>query len=239
MSTKLTISSEEWLRHHTAPEGLSEIEKAKFYIARCTPHIGSFAGTDAVVRFIHDCAMIIEGPPLPPDPFWGRPMRKSSVAFAMQLAGQPFQLQSPETEVGATFLVVLIESFLREISGLLNWDGTWKSPNDRVLAGQRSSTLSKDPGRARYRLSDVEITYELAVATQNQSDPRADHLRDLEAKIKSEAPQPPNQNLGQRIAQLRHRVAHGTPVGADSEGRFYCLLVIILIFGAPNWTPPT
>jgi hypothetical protein len=135
--------------------------------------------------------------------------------------------------------VVLLESFLREISGLLSWDGSWKSPNDRLIAGQRSATLSETPGRAKKRLSDVETTYELAVSRENQSDPRAEHLRDLEAKIASETESAPHQNLGQRIAQFRHRAAHGNPIGVDSEGRFYSLLVIMLTFGDPNWSPPT
>jgi hypothetical protein len=93
--------------------------------------------------------------------------------------------------------------------------------------------------RFRKQLSNVEIAYELAVSEHNQSDPRAEHLRDLEVKIASETGAAVTQNIGQRIAQLRHSVAHGNPIGADSEGRFYSLLVIMLTFGDPNWSPPT
>jgi hypothetical protein len=66
---------------------------------------------------------------------------------------------------------VLLESFFREISGLLSsWDGSWKSPNDRIVAGRRSTALGRDPGRAKKRLNDVEIAYELAVSIDNRSD---------------------------------------------------------------------
>jgi hypothetical protein len=179
----------------------------------------------------------IEGPARPPDPISGRPIRNSAEALAIELACMG-SLRDPESIVGSTYLVVLLESFLREISGLLNWDGTWKSPNDRMIAAQRSPALAKNGGKAKERLSDVEIAYELAASEDNQSDTRAEHLRDLEAKIASETGGAISQNLGQRIAQLRHRVAHGNPIGADSECRFYSLLVIMLTFGDPNWSPP-
>jgi hypothetical protein len=238
MNNDLIIGSEEWFDHFTAPENLDVVEKAKFYIARSTPYIGAFMGTGAVQRFIHDCAVIMEGPAKAPDHISGRPPRNSAEVLAIQLACTG-GLRSPESLVGSTYLVVLLESFFREISGLLNgWDGSWKSPNDRIIGGQRSAALARNPGRARTRLSDVEIAYELAVAKDNQSDPRAEHLRDLESKIASETPAPVTQNPGQRIAQSRHSVAHGNPIGADSEGRFYSLLVIMLTFGDPKWSPP-
>jgi hypothetical protein len=233
------MGSKEWEDHFTAPVVLNEVEKAKFYIARCAPSIGAFIATGGVKRFIRDCAVIIEGPAKAPDHISGQPPRNSAEVLAIELACIG-GLRSPESLVGSTYLVVLLESFFRDISGLLSgWDGSWKSPNDRIIAGQRSPALARNPGRARTRLSDVEIAYELATSKDNRSDPRAEHLRDLESKIASETRGAVTQNLGQRIAQLRHSVAHGNPTGADSEGRFYSLLVIMLTFGDPNWSPPT
>jgi len=240
MNKNLIMGSKECDDHFTAPDGLNEVEKAKFYIARCTPYIGAFMGSGAVMRFIRDCAVIVEGPVKAPDHMAGKPLRNSAEALAIELACVG-GLRDPESIVGSTYLVVLLESFLRDISGLLDWEGVWKSPDDRIIAAQRSPTfaaaLAKNPGRAKKRLSDVEITYELAASKDNQSDPRAEHLRDLEAKIANETGGAVTQNLGERIAQLRHRVAHGNPIGADSESRFYSLLVIMLTFGDPNWSP--
>jgi hypothetical protein len=56
----------------------------------------------------------------------------------------------------------------------------------------------------------------------------------LEAKIHAETNDAVNQSLGQRIAQLRHSVAHGNPVGADSEVSFSKLFGVFLsaLFGA-------
>jgi hypothetical protein len=238
MNNNLIMGSKEWFDHFTAPNSLNVVEKAKFYIAKSTPYIGAFMGTGAVQRFVHDCAVIIEGPAKAPDPISGKPIRNSAEAVAIELACFPHSLRDPECIVGATYLVVLLESFFREISGLLNWDGFWKSPNDRLIAGQRSAALAANPNRARNRLSDVEITYEIAASKGNQSDPRAEHLRDLEARIASETGGAVTQNLGQRIAQLRHRVAHGNPIGVESDAYFYSLLVIMLTFGDPNWSPP-
>jgi hypothetical protein len=210
----------------------------KFYISRRTPYIGGFMGTGAVMRFIEDCVVIIEGPAKDPRVTFGGSTRNSAEALAIDLACTG-GLRSPESLVGSAYLVLLLESFFREISGLLNsWDGSWKSPKDRIIAGRRSAILGQSPGRAKSRLSDVEIAYELAISMDNQSDPRSEHLRDLEAKIKIEDESVVNQDLGQRIAQRRHSVAHGNPIGADSEGRFYSLLVIMLTFADPNWSPP-
>jgi hypothetical protein len=240
MNKNWVIPSKEWEDHLTAPDSLDVVEKAKFYIARCTPRIGAFMGTGAVMRFIRDCVVILEGPARNPDPNPGRSNRNSAEALAIELACSVWGPRCPENLVGSTYLVVILESFLREISGLLSsWDGSWKSPNDRNIAAQRSATLAKMPKhRFKKQLSNVEITYELAVSKHNQSDPRAEHLRDLEVKIASETGGAVTQNIGQRIAQLRHSVAHGNPIGADSEGRFYSLLVIMLTFGDPNWSPP-
>jgi hypothetical protein len=95
---------------------------------------------------------------------------------------------------------------------LSSWDGSWKSPNDRIVAGRRSTALGRDPGRAKKRLNDVEIAYELAVSIDNRSDPRAEHRRDLDAKIKAETNGAVTQSVGQRIAYFRNSVAHGDPI---------------------------
>jgi|GraSoi_2013_60cm_1033757.scaffolds.fasta_scaffold00674_3 hypothetical protein len=234
----LIIGSKEWEDYMTAPDNVGVVEKAKFYIARCTPRIGGFMASGALMRFIRDCVVIIEGPAKDPDFTLGRSKRNSAEALAIELACVRGP-RCPENLVGSTYLVVRLESLFREISGLLSsWDGSWKSPNDRAIALQRSDTFAKKRG-AKERLSDVLIAYELAVSRDNQSDPRAEHLRDLESKIASETARGVTQNLGQRIAQMRHSVAHGNPIGADSEGRFYSLLVIMLTFADPNWSPPT
>lgn len=240
MDSNLALFSKEWFDHYTAPSNLSVVDKAKFYIARSTPYIGAATTTGAAQRFIHDCAVILEGPAKGhPNPISGRPMRNSAEAFAIELACFPHMLRDPQCIVGSTYLAVVLESFFREISGLLNsWDGSWKSPNDRIIAGQRSDRL-RNPGRAPDRLSHLEIAYELAISPDNQSDPRAEHLRDLEIKIKIETSGAVTQNIGQRIAQLRNSAAHGNPIGVESEAYFYSLLVIMLTFGDPKWSPPT
>src|SRR5215468_2005813 len=103
------------------------VERAKFYIARCTPWCGAFRGTSLVHRFIDECANEINGPLLVDPIFPGDSKMRSPIAIAMKMIAPYHMLRSPEAQVGATFLVVTLENCFRQISGLLDWEGKWMS----------------------------------------------------------------------------------------------------------------
>jgi hypothetical protein len=83
MIKNFRIPSKEFEEYMTAPENLSVVEKAKFYITRCTPGIGAFTFTGPANRFIRKCVAIIEGPAKDSALSLGRSERNSAEALAM------------------------------------------------------------------------------------------------------------------------------------------------------------
>jgi hypothetical protein len=138
---------------------------------------------------------------------------------------------SPERQIAATYLLVMFEGHLRQISGLLDWEGKWIPPDGY----QRALAILPDNARLRNRperCSDIAITDELAI--RNSKDPRAGRLLDLDRRIADEIGDP-TYNIGQRIAFLRHQAAHGNTIAVESDGIFYSLLMIVLIMSDPSW----
>ena len=246
MKSGMIIPSPEYWEYMSPPPGATKVEQAKFYIVRSTPRCGAAEHTGRVLKFIDECADEINGPLIKEPRIYGESGMSSPISVAMKMIARCSTLRSPEGQVGATYLVVTLESYLRKISGLLNdWDGTWIPPDGYEHAFailperykrklKKPSTRKTSSEKRPETCNEVAIAYELAI--RNSKDPRSEHLLDLDGRIAAETGATGPYNIGQRISFLRHRAAHGNSIGVESDGIFYGLLMIVLVMADPLWS---
>jgi hypothetical protein len=201
---------------------MTDIEKAKFWIVEFCPSVGGYRGTLEPYPFLADYASVIEKTPNS-DLFFDR--QKEHIAHAMRMiAGSSFT--DPPSAVASVYLATRVEFFFRILAGVLNFDGTWKEEKIRVLYKQKFV-----PSIRGRRVNDVSVAFKIAIA--DPANQRTSHLRDLEqriaAKIKSRHPNDPYLDIGDRIALLRHPVAHGTWGDLSCDAVFYGLLTVVIL----------
>jgi hypothetical protein len=206
------------------PRDGSLLELAKFYLVACCPTAGAYSLPDGLVNLICDTADSMASAP-DKDIFLGR--QKPPVALAMKEAITP-GFDRPQKAIASLYLATQFEFYFRILSGMLNFDGTWKSSDDRVKA----ESFLPDGDRVRRRgTSSVEIAYKLTIL--NNVDPRAALLDGLDQAIRLRFQSTLYDNFGGRIAYVRNRGAHGEWGDVSAEGVFYATLTAILYFASP------
>jgi hypothetical protein len=206
------------------PKDGSLLELAKFYLVACCPKAGAYSLPDGLINLVSDAADLMTSTP-DKDIFLGR--QKPPVALAMKEAITP-ELDRPQRAIAAfLFLATQFEFYFRILSGMLNFDGSWKSPGDRAKA---ESFLPDDDRVRRRGTSSVEVAYKLTVL--NNADPRAALLEGLDRAIRSRFQSILYDDFGGRIAYVRNRGVHGEWGDVSVEGVFYATLTAILYFAS-------
>ncbi len=206
-----------------APKDGSPLELAKYYLLLCCPRAGAYSLLDGLLNIISDCADLITSTP-DKDLFHIR--QKEAVALAMKEAVTP-GFDDPRRAIASLYLATQFEFYFRILSGLLNPDGTWKSPADQRKA---KSLLPRESRLNRRSISSVELAYKLMVL--NNADPRAAVLDELDKAIRSRFQSQLYNNLGGRIKYVRDRGTHGQWGDVSGEGVFYATLTAILYFAS-------
>jgi hypothetical protein len=206
-----------------SPKDGSLLELAKFYLVACCRKAGAYSLPDGLISLVSDAADLMTSNP-DKDIFLGR--QKAPVALAMKEAVMP-ELDRPQRAIAALYLATQFEFYFRILSGLLNFDGSWKTPADRASA---ESFLPGDDGVRRHGTSSVEVAYKLSVL--NNADPRAALLNGLDIAIRSRFQSTLYDNFGGRIAYVCNRGAHGEWGDVSAEGVFHATLTAILYFAS-------
>jgi hypothetical protein len=157
------------------------------------------------------------------DIFLGR--QKEPLALAMKeavLRG----FDRPQKAIASLYLATQFEFYFRILSGMLNFDGTWKSSSDYAKA----KSFLGDDGVRKWGTSSVEVAYRLTIL--NNADPRAALLDGLDKAIRARFQSTLYDNFGGRIACVRNRGAHGEWGDVSAEGVFYATLTAILYFAS-------
>jgi hypothetical protein len=201
----------------------SLLELAKFYLVACCPKAGAYSLPDGLINLVTDAAELITST-ADKDIFLGR--QKPPVALAIKEAITP-ELDRPQRAIAALYLATQFEFYFRILSGMLNFDGSWKSLGDRAKA---ESFLPDDDRVRRRGTSSVEVAYKLAIL--NNADPRSALLEGLDKAIRSRFQSSLYDNFGGRIAYVRNRGAHGEWDDVSAEGVFYATLTAILYFAS-------
>jgi hypothetical protein len=202
----------------------SLLELAKYYLLLCCPRAGAYTLLDGLLNIISDCADSITSTP-DKDIFHIR--QKEAVALAMKEATTP-GFDDPRRALASLYLATQFEFYFRILSGLLNPDGSWKSPADH----QKAKSLLPKEKRLNYRsISNLELAYKLMVL--NNADPRATLLDELDKAIRSRFQSQLYDNLGGRIKYVRDGGAHGQWGDVSAEGVFYATLTAVLYFASP------
>src|ERR1700692_4790863 len=131
------------------PKDGSVLELAKFYLVACCSKAGAFSLPDGLINLVTDAADLMTSTP-DKDIFLGR--QKPPVALAMKEAVTP-ELDRPQRAIAALFLATQFEFYFRILSGMLNFDGSWKTIGDRAKA---ESFLPDDDRVRRRGTSSVE-----------------------------------------------------------------------------------
>ncbi len=154
----------------------SKLALTKYYLVACCPVAGAYSLPDGFLNLISDCADTMAAKP-DKDIFLGR--QKGPVALAMKEA-VTLEFEHPRKAIASLYLATQFEFYFRLLSGLLNPDGSWKSPADQ----QKAKLLLPQESRLSQRsISNVEVVYKLMVL--NNADPRASLLNELDAAIRS------------------------------------------------------
>jgi hypothetical protein len=177
-----------------------------------------------VPNIISDCADLITSTP-DKDLFHAR--QKEPVALAMKEAATP-GFDEPRKAIASLYLATQFEFYFRILSGLLNSDGSWKSPADQ----QKAKSFLPGESRLNQRsISNLELAYKLMVL--NNTDPQAALLDDLDKAMRSRFQSQIYNNLGGRIKYVRDRGTHGQWGDVSGEGIFYATLTAILYLASP------
>jgi len=201
---------------------LPDIEKAKLWIVEWCPFVVGYSGTGEPYEFIGRYAGVI-AKATASDLFFER--QKEHIGYAMSMIAHS-RFTDPASAVASVYLVTRLEFFFRILSGVLNFDGTWKDERVRTRYGKEILTGLE----LRKRVNDVAVTYK--IATIDKSNSRTSHLRDLDdriaAKLERAHPSAAYSDIGDRIALLRHRGAHGVWGDLSGDAVFYGLLTAII-----------
>jgi hypothetical protein len=113
------------------PEDGSQLALAKHYLIACCSVAGAYSLPDGLLNLISDCADLMAANP-GKDIFLSR-QKESPVALAMKEAVTP-GFEHPRKAFASLYLATQFEFYFRFLSGLLNPDGSWKSPTDQQKA---------------------------------------------------------------------------------------------------------
>ena len=196
------------------------------FIVRCCSRIGAYQGSGEPHMFLAETASRMQKS-APSTVFPER--YKEHVAHAVGMVASSYFL-SPPAAIASVYLVTRFESYFRVLSGVLNRDGTWKSPSDR----QSAFGILADSRLKRSKVSNVDLSYRLMKLKSSRISAQCDSLdRALYSTPTSAADGMIISNIGDRIAYGRHAVGHGSRGDISGESVFYGLLTSIVFYAQP------
>ena len=189
------------------------------YIINCCPHIGGFSVTGDVYRFLERVASEMndsQNTEIFPSRY------KEHVAYAMNMIASN-QVMSPPSAIASEYLVNRFEFYFRILSGKLNGDGTWVTPQARDEA---KNILNIRMGK---RVSNVATTYK--ILKLNQSCSIYSYCVELDRSLYSNRGASSSiKNIGDRIGYSRNNASHGQWGDISSESIFYGLLTALIFY---------
>ena len=213
-------------------------DEAVGYITTCCHNIGAFSGASDVHRFLKRVAwdMAASQPSVVfPDGY------VEHVAYAVDMVASNFMTEPPAA-VASVYLATRFEFYFRVLSGKLNADGTWTTPQAQAaaMAGLTHPRLRKKLGGKR--VSSVALAYKIMKLDQSLA--TAQRCAELDRTL---YPNPITLvfgvevcDIGDRIEFGRHAAGHGHWGDISSERLFYGLMTALIFYtqrsrlGAPG-----
>lgn len=199
------------------------------YIITCCPAAGSFAGPIGDVnRFLKRVALEIKTSEIS-EVFGGR--YKEHVAYAIDMVAS-FPFTSPPAAIASVYLVTRFEFYFRILSGKLNADGTWISPEAQAAA----QIALKDYRLRKPRVSSVALAYKIMKIDQSRNlakhCTRMDSILYATPKIVYGSRKGGEKicNIGDRIEFGRNAAGHGYWGDISSEAEFYGLMTALVFY---------
>lgn len=194
-----------------------------FITSRCR-RVGAFFGSTEAHFYLKDTAeeMASARPsPVFPDRYL------EHVAYAVDLAAtHPFL--TPPAALASVYLATRFEYYFRILSGKLNGDGTWTSPD-----GQEAAFAAINDRRIRRdRISSVALAYRIMMLDETQ--PIVKHCQELDNTLYATPATVTGprtvRNIGDRIEFGRHATGHGHWGDMSSEAVFYGLMTALVFY---------
>lgn len=204
---------------------MTEPSKAAIdYIITCCRATGCFSGTSDVDKFLKQVALEIKTSEIS-EVFGGR--YKEHVAYAIDMVAS-FPFTSPPAAIASVYLVTRFEFYFRILSGKLNADGTWISPEAQAAA----QIALKDFRLRKPRVSSVALAYKIMKIDQSrklaQHCARMDNILYLAPEVVEGSRK--ICDIGDRIEFGRNAAGHGYWGDISSEATFYGLMTALVFY---------
>lgn len=203
---------------------MNATQEAADYVTSSCPHLGAFSGTDEVYRFLVRVAQDVDASKTT-RLFPGR--YKEHVAYALKMVANS-DFTHPPAAIASVYLATRFEFYFRILSGKLNADGTWISPQ-----AQRSAIAAiVDPRLSRDRISSVALVYKVMKLDQSRTAAQVfDQLdRALFPTPQKAATGKVIADIGDRIEYGRNAAGHGGLGDISAESVFYGLVTAIVFY---------
>jgi hypothetical protein len=157
------------------------------------------------------------------------------VVYAIDMVASS-QFTSPPAAIASVYLVTRFDLYFRILSGKLNANGTWISPEAQAAAQAALKDFRLKKKLKNERISDVALAYKIMKI--DQSRPLAQHCARID-KILYPTPQifygsrkgeEKICDIGDRIAFCRHHAGHGYWGDISSEAEFYGLMTALVFY---------
>ena len=186
--------------------------------------MGAFFGTNEVDKFLlcvaHDMETSKSTTLFP-----GR--YKEHVAHALNMVANHTFTDS-EAAIASVYLATRFEFHFRILSGKLNADGTWITPQAQSTA----KAAINDRRLVSSRVSSVALTYKVMKLDQSQIAAKVfDELDNaLFPTARRAGTGNPIADVGDRIEYLRHAAGHGEWGDISADSKFYGLVTTIVFY---------
>jgi len=203
---------------------MNPTEEAIKYLTNFCSRIGAFRGTTDVNKFLKrvasDISISKESAVFPS-------RYREHVAYAVDMVASNF-FTSPPAAIASVYLNTRFEFYFRILSRKLNEDGTWITPQEKILS---KATLG-DNRLDRNRVDSVALAYKILKIDKSISiSKHCDKLDNILYSIPITMPDGyVIADIGNRIEYTRHRVAHGQWGDISSEAIFYGLMTAIVFY---------
>ncbi len=152
---------------------------------------------------------------------------REHVAYAIKMIALNSFTSSPAA-VASVYLNTRFEFYFRILSGRLNADGTWITPQVRNTA----TKLLNNNSLGKTRINDVTLAYKIMKINQSLSISK--HCNKIDCILYPNPVKMPDgsyiNDIGDRIKYLRVRSSHGHWGDISAEGIFYGLMTAIVFY---------
>lgn len=198
-------------------------------ITGCCPSIGAFSNLEHPELDVHlllrhaasDMAKARDSRLFP-----GR--YREHVAYAMMMVASS-DFTSPPAAIGSLYLATRFEFYFRELSGVLEPDGSWKTAEAQASVRK---VISDDHRIGKRRVSSLSLAYRIMKLDKSRL--FVQHCDVLDSAL---FPEPMHavggvalDNLGDRIQYSRDAASHGNRGDISSEALFYGLLTTLVFY---------